>query len=195
MPHGSPQFTPKQLLDAARRAEAEGKPDVAHQFYWHLTDQYEQTPEGAEGRNSLARLAAGSLHAPGLNLNGGFPQRITAGARQAIGATRRSRPSTRSSPYRIGRALAALLTGAGWLAIACALLALAVGLLPEVLQVPPALPEVRLTLELGLRMGLALLVGGASVLCGQAARALFDLAGATRELVAIERTKAGGEPP
>jgi hypothetical protein len=79
--------------------------------------------------------------------------------------------------------------------IGCALLALTVGLLPEVLQVPSALPEVRLTLDVGLKMAAALLAGGASVLCGQAARALFDLAGATRELVAIERTKAGGEPP
>ena len=40
----------------------------------------------------------------------------------------------------------------------------------------------------------ALLAGAATVLLGQAARALFDQASATRELVAIERAKAGSEP-
>jgi hypothetical protein len=194
VPHGSPQFTPKQLLDAARRVEAEGKPDVAHQFYWHLNDQYEFTPEAVEGRSSLTRLAIGSQYAPDPRLNGGAPRRPAVGARRAIDRALRARPSTRSSSYRIGRTLAALLTGAGWLTIACALLALAAGLVPDMLQIP-ALPEVRVTFDVVLRIAAALLAGGASVLCGQVARALFDLAGALREFVAIERTRAGSGQP
>jgi hypothetical protein len=38
-----------------------------------------------------------------------------------------------------------------------------------------------------------LLAGAVTLLCGQMARALFDQASATRELVAIERAKAGLE--
>ena len=53
MPQGSPQFTPRQLLDAGLRAEAEGKLDHANQLYRHLTDHYAYTTEAAEARNGL----------------------------------------------------------------------------------------------------------------------------------------------
>ena len=56
MGHTSPQFTPAQLLDSGRRAEAEGKFELAVQFYRHLTDHYGQTAEAAEARNGLGRL-------------------------------------------------------------------------------------------------------------------------------------------
>jgi hypothetical protein len=94
----------------------------------------------------------------------------------------------------VGRALAALASGAGWLLIAAALAASAAGIAAEYAQVPVPVPQ-----ELKLGYGLlqlvagALLAGAASLLCGQAARALFDQASATRELVAIERAKAGAE--
>jgi len=180
VPHGSPQFTPRQLLDAARRAEVEGKLDVAHKFYWHLNNQYDYTPEAAEARSGLVRIA-GAL--PGS----------AAGSQRAIGPAQRSRRSTRRNPYRIGRALAALLAGLGWLAIAGSLVALAVGLAPEELQIPAVL-KIRLSLEVVLEMAAVAVAGGASVLVGEVARALFDLAGDTRELVAIERAKPGREP-
>jgi hypothetical protein len=178
--HGSPQFTPRQLLDAARRAEVEGKLDVAHKFYWHLNDQYDYTPEAAEARSGLVRIA------------GALPGSV-AGSRRASGPARRFRRSTRGNPYRIGRALAALLTGLGWLAIAGSLLAFAVGLAPEELQILAVL-KIRFSLDVVLQMAAAAIAGGASVLVGEAARALFDLAGDTRELLAIERARIDREP-
>jgi hypothetical protein len=178
--HGSPQFTPRQLLDAARRAEVEGKLDVAHKFYWHLNDQYDYTPEAAQARSGLVRIA------------GALPGSV-AGSRRVIGPAQRTTRSTRGRPYRIGRAMAALLTALGWLAIAGSLLALAVALAPEELQIPAVL-KIRLSLEVVLEMAAAAIAGGAGVLVGEAARALFDLAGDTRELLGIERARIDREP-
>jgi hypothetical protein len=52
----SPQFTPAQVLNAARRAEAEGKLDYAAQFYRHIVDYYAATPEAQDAREGLGRL-------------------------------------------------------------------------------------------------------------------------------------------
>lgn len=51
-----PQFTASQYLQAARRAEAEGRTDYALQFYRHLAEHYPGTVEAEEGRSGLARL-------------------------------------------------------------------------------------------------------------------------------------------
>jgi len=53
----SVQFTPAQVLQAARRAEAEGKMDYALQFYRHLVEQHGQSPESQEAREGLFRIA------------------------------------------------------------------------------------------------------------------------------------------
>ena len=53
----SVQFTPVQVLQAARRAEAEGKMDYALQFYRHLVEQHGTTPEAHEAREGLFRIA------------------------------------------------------------------------------------------------------------------------------------------
>ncbi len=53
----SMQFTPVQVLQAARRAEAEGKMDYALQFYRHLVEQHGTTPEAQEAREGLFRIA------------------------------------------------------------------------------------------------------------------------------------------
>lgn len=188
MPHGSPQFTPRQLLDAARRAEAEGKSDVARQFYRHLVEQYGDTVEAAEALGGLARLGGGhGVH--GLEALGAMPPRAAAGRR---GFDRRS-VAAGGGGYVVGRAVAALVSGLGWLTIAGALAALALGLWPELLQMA-ALPELRLGPDALLQAAMALPGGAIGVLCGQAARALFDMAAAARELAAIERTRAGGGP-
>ena len=65
MAQGSPQFTPRQLLDAGRRAEAEGKLDQANQLYRHLTDHYAYTIEAAEARNGLGRIGIGAASSCG----------------------------------------------------------------------------------------------------------------------------------
>ena len=53
----SVQFTPIQVLQAARRAEAEGKMDYALQFYRHLVEQHGSTAEAQEAREGLFRIA------------------------------------------------------------------------------------------------------------------------------------------
>ena len=87
---GSPQFTPRQLLDAGRRAEAEGRLDLAHQLYGHLSDHYGHTPEAAEGRNGLARIGAGSHHPQVWQMNGAIPDGRLATARAPARAARRA---------------------------------------------------------------------------------------------------------
>ena len=70
MARGVPSFTPRQLLDAGRRAEAEGKLDLAHQFYGHLNDLYGHTSEATEGRNGLIRTGAGGPPPQVWQMNG-----------------------------------------------------------------------------------------------------------------------------
>ncbi len=51
------QFTPVQVLQAAKRAEAEGKMDYALQFYRHLVEQHGNSPEAQAAREGLFRIA------------------------------------------------------------------------------------------------------------------------------------------
>jgi hypothetical protein len=93
MLQGTPQFTPRQLLDAGRRSETEGKTDFAVQFYLHLAEHYGQTPEAVEARTALSRMATVQR-----------PQQVW-----------QSGSVPRQNRYRSGRALAALFSGVGWL--------------------------------------------------------------------------------
>jgi hypothetical protein len=188
MPQGSLQFTPKQLLDAGRRAEAEGKLDLAQQFYGHLSDHYGYTPEAAEGRQGLGRIGSGS-HLPNVwQMNGAG----TAHSRSSAAHHARAKRIPARADYGIGRALAALLGAIGWLAIAAAVLALAAAGAAEfaLLAVPQ---ELKLGQGLLMMAAGALLAGAAALLLSQVARALFDQASATRELVAMKRARAGDD--
>jgi hypothetical protein len=191
MVRGSSQLTPKQLLDAGRRAEAEGRLDLAHQFYGHLSDRYGHTPEATEGRHGLARLGAPGQHPQVWQMNGG-DSAVPAANGRFVGGARRARHAAPRVEYRAGRALAAIVSGIGWLAIGMALLALAVGMTAELAPVP-ALQEFKLAYSALPQVVGALLGGAVTLLCGQAARALFDQASATRELAALERAKAGSD--
>lgn len=192
MPYGAEQFTPRQLLDAGRYAEAEGKPALAHQFYRHLADIYAETAEAAEGRSRLARLDAQGL-APQVWRTEGepgaepAPHPRRAGRAVGVGARRRS-------SYRTGRALAALLGAIGWAMMAAAAAWLAAGVAAEHGGVA-ALQDFRLSYLVAAELAAALLGGAVIVVCGQAARALFDQARDVRELLALERARAGGERP
>ena len=192
MPQGSQQFTPRQLLDAGRHAEAEGRLDLAHQFYRHLADQYGYTAEAAEGRSHLARIEAASHHPQIWQTNGNAAPALAGNGRLAAAPSQRARHVPRRDPYRAGRALAALVSGIGWLVIAGALSWLAAGAAGEVAQVP-ALQSFRLAFGVVLQLAGAVLCGAVLVLGGQAARALFDQAHATRELVTISRAKVNGD--
>ena len=56
--HAAPQLTPALLVDAGRRAEAEGRPDLAAKFYDYLTRHFAEAVEAADAHSALARIAA-----------------------------------------------------------------------------------------------------------------------------------------
>jgi hypothetical protein len=187
MLQGTPQFTPQQLLEAGRRAEADGQVDAAVQFYRHLTDYYGFTAEAAEARNGLGRMGAAGPYPQIWQSNGAGPH--AAGDARSAGPRhpRRVRYPAPRNYYRTGRTLAALFSMLGWLMVVAGLAAPALYLFGPM---PPA-PYGALGL-LGGAIGL-LFFGLMIVASGQAARALFDQANATCELVAIERARSGGE--
>ncbi len=53
---GAGNFTAIQILEAGRRAEAEGNRDHAQRFYVHLVSQYAASPEAADAHEGLRRL-------------------------------------------------------------------------------------------------------------------------------------------
>ena len=57
MAQTSVQYTPVQVLQAARRAEAEGKMDYALQFYRHIVEHHGSSAEAQEAREGLFRIA------------------------------------------------------------------------------------------------------------------------------------------
>jgi hypothetical protein len=56
-PRDTPEFTPAQVLDAARRAESEGRTEFAVQFYRHLATSFPGTPEAAAAEAGLSHLS------------------------------------------------------------------------------------------------------------------------------------------
>lgn len=71
MAQGTPQFTPAQILEAGRRAEADGRVEYAVQFYRHLTDHHARSQEALSAREALTRIgtrrpqeATNGAHAP-----------------------------------------------------------------------------------------------------------------------------------
>jgi hypothetical protein len=182
MPQRSPQFTPRQLLDAGRRAEADGKFDLAHQFYGHLSHHYGHTAEAAEGRQALARI---------VWRNG---ETAPAASWLSTARTGGTGHTAHHGHYRVGRALAALASGIGWVLVGLALLAIAAGMAAELAQVA-VLQGAGFGASMIPQAAGALFIGAFLLLLGEAARALFDQASATRELLAIERTKARREDP
>ena len=183
----APQFTPFQLLEAARRAEADGHIEAAFQFYRQTADQFAYSPEAAEAREGLARLNGG-WQPKVWHLNGA-PAPSEAGGRGAGSArkTRRSKYPVMRTHYRLGRWVAGLVSLLGWAVL------VAGGGAP-MLAALLGRPELGIsnTSLVGLGGGLVLL-GLVLVVLGLGFRALFDQANATRELVAIERLKAGLE--
>jgi hypothetical protein len=160
MLQGTPQFTPKQLLDAARRSETERKADFAVQFYLHLIENYGQTPEAVEARSALTRMATAERPAQPVWQPGSV---------------------ARQDRYRSG--VHWLLFGLiGWLSLAGSLAVLAAGWrLPHI----PLL--LQLEIDIGLRSSCRLpWLGGAALVVRNRWRALFDQANATLERLTIE---------
>jgi hypothetical protein len=175
------QFTPPQLLEAGHRAESDGRFDLANQFYRQLTEQYAYTAEAAEARNGLGRVGAAQSHIWHTNGNG-----------RVNGATRptRRRPVAPRDHYRTGRALARLLSGLGWMAVACGCMAPAIYVALEYFMPAAALPRPGVPAVLAGSLG-GIVAGLLVVFSGQISRAVFDQANAMRDLVALERGKIG----
>jgi hypothetical protein len=176
----APQFTPQQVLDSARRAEVDGRLELAAQLYRHLADYYPQTQEGAEARSGLARIGSASLPQTGRHGNG-----VSETRNGHAKVTPRRLPAPRNH-YRTGLALAGLFSTLGWLGVVAGCAAPALLLVIRAPQPYGALGLV------GGAAGL-LVLGLLMVLAGQMVRALFDQANATRELVAIERARAAAD--
>jgi hypothetical protein len=197
MSQGSPQFTPRQLLDAGRRAEAEGKLDHATQLYRHLTDHYAYTTEAAEARNGLGRIGIGAGTGQQLWAENGsaapasWPTAIAQNRMSGSHSGLKGRPVASERHYRTGRVLATLVSCVGWLIVAAgvALVVLLLAVDQQLLQ--RDLPYAMYLGPVGaVAAAVAFSVAGlAVVFWGQMASALFDQANATRELVAIERAR------
>jgi len=185
MLQAAPQFSPFQLLEAARRAEAEGHIDAAYQYYRQTVDQFAYSAEAAQAREGLARLNGGWQ--PNIWHLNGTPQ-ATDGASRWNGAARKARRHKLPTPrnhYRIGGFLAGLVSLLGWLIVAA-------GLAATPAHFVLGRPEFGIGSSGVVAVAVALAaLGLVTVALAQAARALFDQANATRELVAIERAKAG----
>lgn len=214
MVQASPQVTAAQVLDAGRRAEADGRVEYAIQFYRHLTDHHSGAPEADVAREALTRLKRQRSHSeplararpanpPPLRSTGagqrGLAEVPRAGPKVGRGPIRIAPVGTAQSPvplelpeppaeYFTGRLLAYAFAGVGVLVfLTGVLMAVALVLTPAEMaaRMPAWIPALH-----PLAGAAAALIGLVLAFSGQVARAVFDLASASRDIAAIERAKA-----
>jgi hypothetical protein len=212
MAQASLQYTPVQVLQAARRAEAEGKMDYALQFYRHLVEQHSSSAEAQEAREGLfriaewrwgeARVARRQEAANGQQGNHGhqpytiasstdyppessnrLPQII---AREAAKAAAKDETApVFKSRYRVGRNIAVLVSGIGWLSAVFGILVAVLGVAGVTSAVSD---QVLLGVPVGLLVGMPVaMLGLLLVIAGQVGTAVFESTNATLELLSIER--------
>jgi hypothetical protein len=209
----SMQYTPVQVLQAARRAEAEGKMDYALQFYRHLVEQHGATPEAQEAREGLFRIAewrwgeariarrqdgaaAPSPPFPQAVPTSSAPPQVDEPAAPSTftGKAARlpqivSRDSDELLPlfkprYRVAKFVAYGVSGLGFVS--------AIAGIAAVLAAVGAVEEVSAVGAFGLPFGIVLgvpaaLLGLVLLLAGQLAVAVLASANANLEMLAIER--------
>ena len=212
----SMQYTPVQVLQAARRAEAEGKMDYALQFYRHLVEQHGATPEAQEAREGLFRIAewrwgeariarrqdgaaakgaqfpqaAAASPPPPPKVDEAAPSTFAGSAGQLPQIVSRDAAGDELLPlFRPRYRVAKVIAyGVSVLGLASAL----AGAAAAVLAGAGAVEQVSAVGMFGLPIGLALgipaaLLGLVLLLAGQLAVAVFENANANLELLAIER--------
>jgi hypothetical protein len=212
----SVQYTPVQVLQAARRAEAEGKMDYALQFYRHLVEHHSMTAEAQEAREGLFRIAEwrwgearGARRPDAANGQGGGQQQSYAPApnaqqdyapqpepsahmpqiiaREAARAADAGRAQPFKARYRSAKNIAFLLCGVGWASVVAGIVFIALAWLGSVADVSAA---GLLGLPLGVLLGVPVAVLGlVLVIAGQLAAAIFESANATLELLALGRDR------
>jgi len=207
----SPQVSAAQVLDAGRRAEADGRVDYAIQFYRHLADHHSGAPEAAAARDALSRLkrrpssppeasnGSRAVNPPPLRKVGGLAgmaRREQGVARGPIriapaGTVQTALPLDVPEPvrgYLAGRLIAHGFAAMGVLLFLAGLLTAVAGvMLPDDLAAGFAdwMPTVH-----PLAAPVAAVAGVVLVFWGQLARAIFDIASASRDIAAINRAKA-----
>jgi len=211
----SVQYTPVQVLQAARRAEAEGKMDYALQFYRHLVEHHGMTAEAQEAREGLFRIAEwrwgearGARRPDAANSQGGGQQSYAPApntqqdyapqpepsahmpqiiAREAARAAEAGRAQPFKVRYRSAKNIAFLLCGVGWASVVTGIVFVALAWLGGVEDVSAA---GLLGLPLGVLLGVPVAVLGlVLVIAGQLAAAVFESANATLELLALGRDR------
>jgi len=208
----SVQYTPVQVLQAARRAEAEGKMDYALQFYRHIVEQHGMSAEAQEARDGLYRIAEwrwgearlarrpevanghgahNVYHGVGSSAHADYPQEPPAHLPQIIAreaaakAARQETPPPFKARFRAARLVAVLVSGLGWASV---LAGLAVAVLAGAGMAAEASTAGLLGLPLGVLLGMpAAMIGFVLVIAGHLAVAVFESTNATLELLAIER--------
>lgn len=205
MARSGAQFTAAQILEAGRRAEAEGRAEQAVQFYRHLADHYPQAAEAPFAWDGLSRLGYGGTNGYGHPPPQAAPPHADPGSRPHTGlalapAGARRVPTRLPMPadanaHRMGRAVAVLVGVIGWLGVGAGLLVFAILASGRFVSAPVAGTDVQdVSVLLGASGGATFLVGGlVLVLIAHAARAVFEGANAAATLVAIERARAGEE--
>jgi hypothetical protein len=204
----SVQYTPVQVLQAARRAEAEGKMDYALQFYRHLVEHHGMTPEAQEAREGLFRIAEwrwGEARVTRRDVVNGPPSHSSYSApsapqqpppqdyaaseppnhlpqviaREAAKAAGAGMAQPYKARYRSATILASLLSGVGWV------VGLG-GILVAALAAGGVVADVSvggvLGLPMGVLFGVPAAVGGlVLIVTGQVAAAVFESTNATLE--------------
>lgn len=190
MTNSTANFTAAQVLQAARRAEAEGKTEYALQFYRHLVDHYPDAPEAHEAREGLQRIARWRPPPPGPGLGGPERGPHQPGPRRGAapmlpGA---DAPTRDVDPYRFGR-LASRVFGwlGGLITIAGFAFAGYIGW-----TAPPQLwTDSMIGFPMPLFWGLVVGMAGFGILvAGQVASAVFDGAEAVNVLLEDERYRS-----
>ncbi|MCL4765647.1 MAG: hypothetical protein KJZ80_05405 [Hyphomicrobiaceae bacterium] len=213
MMQASPQVTAAQVLDAGRRAEADGRIEYAIQFYRHLADHHSGAPEAAAARDALLRLKRRSVNGPeaAAATRTGSPPPLRASGNRALTEMPRVEQAVRRGPIRIapvgtaqpapplevpepvrayltGRLIAHLLSAVGILLVLAGVLAAVAAVAPA--DLVARMPGGLLSAGHPLAGPVAAVSGIVLVFWSQLARAIFDIARSTRDLAAIERAKA-----
>ncbi|HEX6001636.1 MAG TPA: hypothetical protein VFZ16_19910 [Hyphomicrobiaceae bacterium] len=177
--HTAPHFTPAQLIDAGRRAETQGRPDLAVRFYRYLTDHFAEAPETAVAHAALGRISAAQL----------LPQ---AARPPPPGAPRtlRHRAVVHRDRYRSSRVLTVIVGLLGWLWAAGGAATFPAYLLLRA-EAAAAWPRAEVVLPMAGGAGGSVVLGLGIVLVARIARALLDQANDVHHLLALERARLG----
>jgi hypothetical protein len=93
------QFTPDQLIVAGRRAEAQGQPAYALQFYRYVADHFPTSTEAYEARDALFRLLPPTEQAAQRAPATGYAQQPPTQAPQQAYGVQQTQPITQQASF------------------------------------------------------------------------------------------------